>query len=144
MKGETHMYGTYDTPQLQDQLQRLLMPQLQQPQQASVHVTKVNGRAGAEAFNMPPNSDGILLDQNDPIAWFVMTDGAGYKTITPYDLIPHKEKSQNDVIKSMEDRITKLEEAMKHGKPNFRSDYSKPARAEQQRNDAGSRSNDQG
>ena len=36
------------------------------PQQ-EVHSVKVNGRAGAEAFSLPPNSDDILLDQNDPI-----------------------------------------------------------------------------
>ena len=55
------------------------------------HVTKVNGRAGAEAFSMPPNSDDILLDLNDPIIYFVQSDGAGYKTITSYDISVHKE-----------------------------------------------------
>lgn len=128
----------YDSPQLQDQLQKLLMPQTQQ---ASVHVTKVNGRAGAEAYILAPNSDTVLLDMNDPIAWFVMTDGAGYKTITPYDLVPHKEINQKDALKSMEERISRLEEAMKNGKPNFTANYTKPARTEQQRNDAGNRSN---
>ena len=132
----------YDQPQLQDQLQKILMPQLQ-PQQQSIHGTKVNGRAGAEAFNLPPNSDTILLDMNNPIAWFVMTDGAGYKTVTPYRLSIEKEVSQQDVIKTLEDRITKLEEAVRNGKSDFRPNNQKPKSGDI-RNDAGSRSNAQG
>ena len=109
----------YDvTPQTQEQLKNLMMPQLQQQ---PIHTVKVNGRAGAESYTMPPNSDTILLDMNESIIWFVMTDGAGYKTVTPYDFYPHKEVTQQDTIKSLEDRIAKLEEAMKNGKPNYRS-----------------------
>ena len=37
-----------------------------------IHVTKVNGRAGAEAYNMPPNSDDLLLDMNDPILYHLV------------------------------------------------------------------------
>ena len=136
------MYNPYDTPQMQDQLQRLLMPQLQ-PQQQSTHVTKVNGRAGAEAFNLPPNSDILLLDMNEPIIWFVMTDGAGYKTVTPYDFNPHKEVNQKDQYRSLDERITKLEEAMGNGKSNFRP-VEQRSKSGDVRNDAGSRSNAQG
>ena len=132
----------YDTqpayPQLQDQLAKIMMPQ---NQNAPVHVAKVNGRAGAESYILPPNSDAILLDMNEAIAWFIQSDGAGYRTVTPYDISLHKEVSQKDVIKSMEDRITKLEEAIKNVKPNTSANYSKPARSEQQRNDASNRSN---
>ena len=53
-------------------------------------VVKVNGENGANAFQMGPNSKILLLDENEPILWFVQTDGAGYKTITPYDILPHK------------------------------------------------------
>lgn len=131
----------YDTqmayPQLQDQIMKSIMPQ--QTLQ-SVHVVKVNGRAGAESYQLPPNSDILLLDMNDPIAWFVQSDGAGYKTVTPYDISAHKEVSQTDVIKSMEDRITKLEEAINNGKSNSSTNYAKP-KSEQQHNDAGNRSN---
>lgn len=132
----------YDTPQFQDQISKLFSSGInsQQP----IHVVKVNGRAGADSFSMPANSDTVLLDMNEPIAWFVMTDGAGYKTVTPYDLIPHKEVTQQDTLKSMEERITKLEEAFKHnGKSNFTTNYAKSNRPEQQHNDASNRSDAQ-
>ena len=134
------MYPYGQTPQeIQEQISKMLMPQ--QQQQASIHTVKVNGRAGAEAYNMPPNSDTILLDMNESIIWFVMTDGAGYKTVVPYDFHPHKEVSQQDTIKSLEDRITKLEEAVRNGKPDFRPNNQKPAKPGNGNNDAGSRSN---
>jgi hypothetical protein len=107
------------------------------------HVTKVNGRAGAEAFALPANSDDFLLDINDPVIWFVQTDGAGYKTVTPYDISPHKEVKQEDVIKSMEDRITKLEEALRNGKSNYAANP-KQSKSGNVNNDASSRSNDKG
>ena len=81
-------------------------------QQAPVHVIKVNGRPGAEAYIMPPNSDALLLDTSAPIVWLAQTDGAGYKTLTPYDISVHKEVSQEDRYKSLEDRIIRLEEAL--------------------------------
>lgn len=133
----------YDTqmayPQIQEQLMKSIMPQ--QNQQAT-HVVKVNGKAGAESYQLPPNSDILLLDMNDPIVWFVQSDGAGYKTVTPYDISQHKEVSQTDIIKSMEDRITKLEEAINNGswKSNSSTNNAKP-KPGQQHNDAGSGSN---
>ena len=136
-----YQYGMNDVPQIQNQLQQML---LTQNNQSPMHTVKVNGRAGADSFNMPPNSDTILLDMNDPIAWFVMTDGAGYKTVTPYDLSPHKEVKQEDVLKSMEDRIARLEEVVRNGKSNFTANYAKSAKSDQQRNDAGGRGNAQG
>ena len=114
------------------------------PGQASEHhVVKVNGRAGAESYNLPPNSDELLLDMNDPVVWFVQTDGAGYKTVTPYDISQHKEVKQEDVIKSLEDRISKLEEEMRNGKSNTSANYSKP-KSGQQHNAPGPRGDDKG
>ena len=54
------------------------------PQQAfgsKFEVIRVNGKNGAEAFQMPPNSSIILLDESAPLIWLKMTDGAGYPTI---------------------------------------------------------------
>ena len=126
--------------QLNEQLQTLMARQI--TGQAPVHTPKVNGRNGAGAFNMPADSDVLLLDANDPIVWLVQTDGAGYKTITPYDISPHKEVKEEDKFKSLEDRIAKLEEAVRNGKPNT----SKPnwSKSGSERNDAGSRSDDKG
>ncbi len=118
------------------QLASMLVPQQSQQQ---IHTTKVNGRPGAEAFNMPANSDTILVDTTAPMMWFAQTDGAGYKTLAPYDITPHKEVKPEDQYKTLEERITKLEEAL-HAKSNNADASWK----QQQRNDAGNRSNAQG
>jgi len=72
-------------------------------------VTKVSGRPGAEAFQMGPDSSALLLDTSAPIVWLAQTDGAGYKSLQPYDIKPHEETQPEDKFKSLEDRITKLE-----------------------------------
>jgi len=87
------------------QLSQLLLQQTNKQE-----VIKVNGRGGANAFQMSPDSSVLLLDTTAPIVWLVQTDGAGYKTLTPYDITPHEEETQSDVFKSLEDRIKKLEE----------------------------------
>ena len=53
-------------------------------------VTRVNGRNGADAFRMAPNSSILLMDENDPIVWLKQTDGAGYATVTPYTVTPYQ------------------------------------------------------
>ena len=52
------------------------------PQAFGGQVTRVNGRNGADAFRMAPNSSILLMDENDPIVWLKQTDGAGYATDT--------------------------------------------------------------
>lgn len=79
----------------------------------SNQIIKVNGRGGAEAYQMPPNSQILLLDETQPLIWLKQTDGAGYPTLTAYDIKPHEEAPVPD-MKSLEERITKIEEAMKH------------------------------
>lgn len=69
---------------------------------------RVNGRPGAEAYQMPPNSSALLLDESAPLVWLAQTDGAGYKTLTAYDINPHQPEPQVDV-KSLIDRIERLE-----------------------------------
>jgi len=53
-------------------------------------VVRVNGMNGANAYQLPPNSSILLLDDSAPIVWLKITDGAGYPTLTPYDIVPHK------------------------------------------------------
>ena len=137
------MYPSYDMSlqqQSQDLLRSMLTPQ--QNIQSQKHITKVNGRAGADAYYLPPNSDDILLDLNESIAWVVQTDGAGYKTVTPYDISLHKEVKQEDHIKSLEERITRLEEAINNGKSNTTTIVPK-SKSGTIRNDASNRSNDE-
>ena len=50
-------------------------------------IVKVNGRNGAEAYNLGPNSSAVLFDNNDPVIWFVSTNSAGYKTCISYEMV---------------------------------------------------------
>lgn len=61
---------------------------------------------------MPANSSILLLDEQNPIVWLKTTDGAGYPTITPYQITPYKPEEQPD-YKSLETRIAKLEEMIR-------------------------------
>lgn len=74
-----------------------------------MEVVRVNGRGGAEAYAIGPNSSALLLDESGRIVWLVTTDGAGYKTVAPYDISPHQTAPAPD-FSSLEDRIKKLEE----------------------------------
>lgn len=80
-----------------------------QPQVPQQQVTKVNGENGARAFQMAPNSSALLLDECGTIVWLKVTDGAGFPTITPYDVTPHQQAKAPD-FSSLESRIAKLEE----------------------------------
>ena len=74
-------------------------------------VIRVNGKNGAEAYQLPPNSSILLLDETAPIVWLKMTDGAGYPTLSPYDISPHQtEQLQLFNNESLEKRIANLEE----------------------------------
>lgn len=80
---------------------------LQQMQQRQI--IKVNGRNGADAFAMGPNESALLLDESGLIVWAVTTDGAGYKTVAPYDIAPHRDAPQPDLA-AIEKRLKRLEE----------------------------------
>ena len=74
-------------------------------------IIKVNGRGGAEAYQMPANSQVLLLDETQPVLWLKQTDGAGYPSLTAYDITPHEDKAAPDMQK-LEERITKIEEVI--------------------------------
>lgn len=74
-------------------------------------ILKVNGKNGAEALQMAPNSSVLLLDESNPIIWLAQTDGAGYKSLTPYSISPYEPEPPVDV-KSLEQRIATLEAAL--------------------------------
>lgn len=73
------------------------------------NIIQVRGQNGADAFQMAPNSKVLLLDETDPLIWFVQTDGAGYKTVTPYSITPYQPAPPID-INALEARIANLEE----------------------------------
>ena len=81
------------------------MPQVQQPTQ----VVRVNGENGAKSYQMGANSSALLLDESGLLVWLVTSDGAGYKTVSAYDIVPHQEAPKPD-YSSLEDRIKRLED----------------------------------
>ena len=82
-------------------------------------VIRVNGRNGAEAYQIAPNSSALLLDTSAPLVWLIQTDGAGYKTATPYSITPYEPAPAVDnnqlaqLISSIDERVRKLEEDRK-------------------------------
>lgn len=78
-------------------------------------IVRVNGENGARAYQLPPNSSIILLDESAPIVWLAQTDGAGYKTVTPYKIEPYRPEPTKE-YKTLEERIERLE-AMLSAKP---------------------------
>ena len=93
--------------------QQYMQPGIQQQpaQLPQRQVDRVNGENGARAFALGPYSSAMLLDESGTIVWMVTTDGAGYKTIAPYDILPHKTEPAPD-FSDLEIRVKKLEEMM--------------------------------
>ena len=87
------------------QYQQLPNQQMAMPQQ----VVKVNGENGAKTYQMGANSSALLLDESGTMVWLVTSDGAGYKSVSAYDIIPHKTVPAPD-YSTLENRIEKLEE----------------------------------
>ena len=104
------MYNNPFLPAQYPQFQPYQQPQTQPTQ----HVVRVNGRNGAEAYAIGANSSAMLLDESGTMVWLVTTDGAGYRTVSPYDITPHQTAPVPDYA-TLEQRITKLEEAMING-----------------------------
>ena len=84
-------------------------------------IAKVNGKNGADMYQLPPNSEALLLDETAPIVWLIQTDSAGYKTATAFDLVAHKEATPATLQDLME-RVEALEREVKsnNGKSNSR------------------------
>ena len=82
------------------------------PQTATIpqtQIVKVSGENGARAYQIGANSSALLLDESGLMVWVVTTDGAGWKTVSAYDIAPHQTAPAPD-FGSLESRITKLEE----------------------------------
>lgn len=79
-------------------------------------IVRVNGENGARAFQLAPNSSVLLLDETAPLVWLAQTDGAGYKTVTPYTIAPYQAAPAPD-YGSLEGRIKRLEDMLNGWKP---------------------------
>jgi hypothetical protein len=84
--------------------------------QQRMEIIRVNGEGGARAYQMPPSSNALLLDEANPLVWLVQTDGAGYKTVTPYTITPYQAAPAPD-LGTLEQRISRLEGMINGWKP---------------------------
>ena len=76
-------------------------------------IVRVNGRNGANAYQLPPNSSILLLDETAPIVWLKTTDGASYPTITGYKIMPIETQptvESQSAYDKLEERISRLED----------------------------------
>lgn len=113
----TNYVNPYMNPYGQYQVQPTQLQSMQQmPQQ---QVVKVNGEGGARAYQMAPNSSALLLDESGTIVWLKTTDGAGFPTVSPYDITPHAQ-AQPVELTSLESRITRLEEIVNANTANIK------------------------
>ena len=99
-------------------MQQAQMQQAVQPQIQPAQVVRVNGENGAKAYNIGANSSALLLDESGTMIWLVTSDGAGYKTVSAYDIAPHQTVPAPD-YGNLESRIQtvekKIEEMMNNG-----------------------------
>ena len=139
------MYGdALYNPMINPYMQANLQQNPYQQQQPRQEVVKVNGEGGARAFPIGANSSAILLDESGTLIWLVTTDGAGYKTVSPYDITPHQVAPAPD-YSTLEQRIERLEGMIINGsssdttaawtessaiKPEFRSNQKSDVRNE--------------
>ena len=100
-----------------------LQPYQQTPAQATPQsaqqVVRVNGENGARSYQMGANGSALLLDESGLMVWLCTTDGAGYKTVSAYDIVPHQEAPKPD-YGNLESRIQTIEkrlEEMTNGNP---------------------------
>ena len=105
-------------------------PPFQQPMQPapvqSQQVVRVNGENGARQYAMGPNSSAMLLDESGLMVWLCTSDGAGYKTVSAYDITPHQEVQKPD-YGTLENRISRLEEIVNGNTGNTTATRKKPA-----------------
>jgi hypothetical protein len=74
-------------------------------------VVRVNGENGAKSYQMGANSSALLLDESGLMVWLCTTDGAGYKSVSAYDITPHQEIPKPD-FGSLESRLQTVEKRL--------------------------------
>lgn len=112
------------------------MQQSQVPQMQPVtQVVKVTGENGARAYQIGANSSALLLDESGLMVWLVTTDGAGYKTVSAYDITPHQATPAPD-YGTLESRIKRLEDIINGNA------YHSSANSKKQSDDSTGKTND--
>lgn len=107
-------------PYFQQPFNAMGQPQSYPQSPKRTEIIHVNGQNGAQAFQMFPNSQALLLDDTAPLIWLAQTDGAGYKTITPYTIAPYQPEPEID-LKNIDERLKKIEEVIYNAKSNASS-----------------------
>ena len=103
MNGYPNPYNPFGFMQQQYQ-----MPQAQTQVLPQTQVVRVSGENGAKAYQMGANSSALLLDESGSMVFLKTTDGAGFPTVSAYDITPHKTVPVPD-YGSLESRIERLE-----------------------------------
>ena len=78
------------------------------PKMQKTEILVFKGMDGAQAYNMPPDSSVLALDEADPIVYAVKTDSSGVKTIYRYSITPIPEVKEPTLSEIM-DKMNKLE-----------------------------------
>ena len=77
-------------------------PFLQQLQQPAQSIQYVNGKQGAESYQMAANSSVILMDSNLPKFYMKQTDASGIATIRAYDFVEAEEERPEEYVTKKE------------------------------------------
>lgn len=79
-------------------------------------LVRVTGFDGAKAYQMPPNSNAALFDNNEDIFYVKTTDGAGFPTIRAFRFTPMETQTPaNDFVTRAEfERLR--QEVLSYGK----------------------------
>lgn len=97
-----NLYG-YNNPYMQGMMGQ---------QVQSVHVDQVDGEQGARDFQLPPNSEKLVLDKSGQMIWLIKTDNYGMKSlVSPYDITPHRTQEMTQ-YEDLSARMARLEDAL--------------------------------
>lgn len=64
------------------------------------NVLRVTGPESAKAYQVPPNSDVILFDANDPVFYWKSTDDSGFGTLRVFDFTERKQVEVEPVLEA--------------------------------------------
>ena len=95
---------------------QMAQPIVPQPQLPALGVIFVDGRAGADAYPLPANCDGVpLFDRETGTLYIKSTDAYNKATITEFEP-PVPKQTEADIQKAMlvkmDERMTKIESAL--------------------------------
>jgi hypothetical protein len=99
-KGQTPVYGANNTPQ--------------------TNKIYVSGIEGARSYQLSPNTEMLLCDDNQNIVYDVVVDAQGKRTVTALDICVHQEQPKPDfsTFATKEDIAKLREELMTSNKTN--------------------------